>query len=263
MIEKTYPFSCPVRIAILADFHNTDPDPVLKSLRSRKPEIIAIAGDFLFGYPPKTNMLMVDTNPEAMTLLRECSRIAPSFVSLGNHEFMLLDGDLQAISETGVTLLENRWTEYREIFIGGLSSAYYTLCPSLERNVPGGKPVRKISKFDYPGSPKPDLDWLDKFEKQDGYKILLCHHPEYYPRYLKDRKIDLICAGHCHGGQWRFYSFIDKETKGVYAPGQGLFPKLTSGIHDNKLVISCGLSNNTFIPRINNPTEIVYLEPEA
>ena len=105
----------------------------------------------------------------------------------------------------------------------------------------------------------PQLDWLDEFEQQEGFRLLLCHHPEYYPLYLRERKIGLIFSGHCHGGQWRFYSPIHGETRGVFAPGQGLFPKLTSGIHDGKLVISRGLCNTSFIPRINNPTEIVYI----
>ena len=59
--------------------------------------------------------------------------------------------------------------------------------------------------------------------------------------------------GHAHGGQWRIAG------RGIFAPGQGLFPKLTSGIHDN-LVISRGLSNTgNIVPRINNPAEIIYL----
>ena len=43
MIETIYELSCPVPIALLTDFHNSDPDPILGSLRVRKPEIITIA----------------------------------------------------------------------------------------------------------------------------------------------------------------------------------------------------------------------------
>ena len=102
--------------------------------------------------------------------------------------------------------------------------------------------------------------WLDDFERQPGYKILLCHHPEYVPRYLQNRCIDLIVSGHAHGGQWRYYSRRRQEWRGIYAPGQGLLPKLTEGIHGNH-VISRGLSNNTPIPRLNNPPELVYILP--
>jgi predicted MPP superfamily phosphohydrolase len=47
--------------------------------------------------------------------------------------------------------------------------------------------------------------------------------------------------------------------RGLYAPGQGIFPKYTSGIHAN-MIISRGLSNTAgFIPRLFNPREIVYI----
>ena len=103
-------------------------------------------------------------------------------------------------------------------------------------------------------------DWLSEFERQKGYKILLCHHPEYWSLrepYLLSRRIDLVLSGHAHGGQFRFLG------QGVYAPGQGWFPKFTSGVHggpNGKLVISCGLSNPArTVPRIFNPTEVVYI----
>jgi predicted MPP superfamily phosphohydrolase len=84
----------------------------------------------------------------------------------------------------------------------------------------------------------------------------LCHHPEYRDKYLKDRSIDLILSGHAHGGQIRLLG------RGLYAPGQGIFPKYTSGIHAN-MIISRGLSNTAgFIPRLFNPREIVYIVPK-
>lgn len=110
-------------------------------------------------------------------------------------------------------------------------------------------------------APRPELNWLGDFTEQRGYRILLSHHPEYYPQYLKDLKIDLVLSGHCHGGQWRYYSPFRKVWQGIYGPGQGLFPRLTSGVHDGKLVVSRGLSNPSIVPRINNPTEIIYCIP--
>ena len=48
--------------------------------------------------------------------------------------------------------------------------------------------------------------------------------------------------------------------RGLYAPGQGLFPKYTSGYIDNKFIISRGLANTAkVIPRVNNNPEIVIL----
>ena len=246
-------------MAVLADFHNTDPSPILKSLEKQKPEILIIPGDFVYGDKPAGDGRNLTGDSNVCAFLRGCASIAPTFVSLGNHEWTVSPMDHELIISTGITLLDNCWTTYKNVVIGGLSSAYYSEYQTLREKNPdkGLYPVpiyalrsRKIT---------PRLEFLDDLEKQPGYKILLCHHPEYYPKYLRNRNIDLILAGHAHGGQWRYHSLISNEMRGVYAPGQGLFPSLTSGIIDGRLVISRGLSNPTFIPRINNPPEIIYL----
>ena len=77
----------------------------------------------------------------------------------------------------------------------------------------------------------PNFSWLTEFEKQDGFKILLDHHPENYERITKNRDIALILSCHAHGGQIRILNH------GVYAPHQGLFPKYTSAVYDNRLVV--------------------------
>ena len=82
---------------------------------------------------------------------------------------------------------------------------------------------------------------------------------EYYP--FIPSEISLVVSGHAHGGQWRFYDPFKRIWRGVLAPGQGWFPKWTKGVYDERLVVSAGLSNTTWIPRINTPTEIVYIEP--
>ena len=69
---------------------------------------------------------------------------------------------------------------------------------------------------------------------------------------------DLVFAGHAHGGQIRL-----PLTEGLYAPGQGILPKLTSGSHDAgtcTMYISRGLGNSTFPFRVFNRPEIVSLE---
>jgi predicted MPP superfamily phosphohydrolase len=100
----------------------------------------------------------------------------------------------------------------------------------------------------------PDLEFLEAFSRLSEPKVLLCHHPEYYEPYVKNLPIELTLSGHAHGGQWRFFG------RGVYAPGQGLFPKYTSGIHDGRFIISRGLKRTLIPPRIFNPTEIVIID---
>ena len=64
----------------------------------------------------------------------------------------------------------------------------------------------------------------------------------------------------CHGGQWRYYSLIHSEWRGLYSPSQGFFPKYSSGIYGN-MIVSRGLANTSRIPRIFNEPEIVFIRP--
>ena len=265
LCETFYQLDIPVSIALVTDTHNHPADDVLYSLERNHPDIICIAGDFVYARLPKRRLKM-KKSPYAMDLLKGCSKLAPVFVSIGNHEWMLNKRDMKMIRSAGVTLLDNEYVHYRhrksdgvetELVIGGFSSsthqAYRDYCAAQK-----GKSKRRYpylrSKSPILIDSTPCTDWLDTFCSQKGYKILLCHHPEYYPRYLKDRDIDLILSGHAHGGQIRIFG------QGLYAPGQGLFPRLTAGIVDGKLIISRGLSNNTRIPRVFNAEEIVYLK---
>lgn len=105
-----------------------------------------------------------------------------------------------------------------------------------------------------------DPSVVDDLTELDGFRLLMCHHPEYYPTYIQDRGIDLTVSGHAHGGQVRLFG------KAVYAPGQGIFPKLTDGFYDDRhLLVSRGLSNPAKAPRLWNPCELVLLHllPEA
>ena len=99
-------------------------------------------------------------------------------------------------------------------------------------------------------------DMMDDFEKLPGVKVLMCHKPEHYIKYLRSRTMDLVVAGHAHGGQFRAFG------RGLYAPGQGIFPRYTSGLYDldgAKLAVCRGLGNHAFVPRINNPPHMMLL----
>ena len=58
-----------------------------------------------------------------------------------------------------------------------------------------------------------------------------------------------------HGGQIRLFG------QGMFAPGQGVLPKFTSGVHGN-MIISKGLANTAgMVPRVFNAREVVYINP--
>ena len=65
-------------------------------------------------------------------------------------------------------------------------------------------------------------------------------------------------SGHAHGGQ-----FIFPFVGGLYAPGQGIFPKYYRGIHkknNSTLIVSRGLGPSRFPQRLFNKPEIISLE---
>ena len=66
----------------------------------------------------------------------------------------------------------------------------------------------------------------------------------------RSRSDDIVFAGHAHGGQWRIFG------RGMFAPGQGIFPRYTKGFYGN-LLVSAGAHNSEILPRINNKCEIL------
>lgn len=252
MQDTVCKLNLPASICLLSDLHERS-FSFLSDVHDHEPDMIAVTGDVLQGYTLDDNTLIAD---RMLPFLSACAEIAPTFLSLGNHEWMLHPDDLEMIASAGITVLDNSWVEWNGLFIGGLTSASV----SDYRKFRGEFELRyhkwdvRRSRLDELKTPSlPYLDWLDEFSSQPGYKVLLTHHPEYWP-LIRDYDIDLVLAGHAHGGQIRILG------QGLFAPGQGFLPKLTSGVHDGRLVISRGLSNTAgIIPRLFNPREIVYI----
>ena len=124
--ETTYNIPGAPSLALLSDLHNTDPALVVSSLRSHRPNLICITGDVLYGGRPEGDLSPLETQTNVLPFLAACTAIAPTFMSLGNHEWMVDQEDLAAIMATGVTLLDNRWIERDGLVIGGLTSDYVT-----------------------------------------------------------------------------------------------------------------------------------------
>ena len=212
-------------LAVVADLHDRRAKETAERVISLSPDACLFVGD-LFEAPPRRRSFSTDEAARCLDILAPHCQL---FWSRGNHDHTLPDGLTETMARLGVCRLEDNFTPFRGILIGGLSSAYY----------------RK--------GRTPDLAFLDRFSTQRGYKLLLSHHPEYYDRYIRGRGIDLTVSGHAHGGQWRFFG------RGVYAPGQGIFPRYTSGFYDDgHLLVSRGVKPSR-LPRFLNPREILLL----
>lgn len=246
---------CPLRIALVTDLHERPWDSVLDSLRRNRPGLICFPGDFLYGRPAKSGLTMQESG--VLPLFRACAELAPCFVSLGNHEWMTTAADFDLLREKGAQLLDDQYATLdvagTRLVIGGLTSARVTEYRRLRK---AGCSVKEADRRAIAiGLTPPRFGWLDAYCAEEGCHILLCHHPEYYPRYLRHRGIELILSGHAHGGQIRI------RDRGLFAPGQGLLPKLTSGVFEGRLVVSRGLANCQIVPRLFNPPELVYMDP--
>ena len=252
---------CPVRIALVSDLHERPYGAVLASLEKQRPDLICVTGDFFYGCLPKSGVKAEEAG--VLPFFAACAALAPCFVSLGNHEWMIQPEDFALINGTGAKILDNSFTSCdiagARLVIGGLTSGRVTACTRLQR---ASFRLLDANRYTRKAKSVPLLSWLNDYCLAPGYHILLCHHPEYYPRYLKEHDIPLILSGHAHGGQIRVFG------QGLFAPDQGIFPRLTSGVRDDRLVISRGLANRQRVPRLFNPTEIVYVsggrpEPQA
>ena len=190
MVETVYAIpGCPVSMALLADLHGRPFDAVASSLAAHRPDLIAVVGDVVYGSHPRDDWSPLDTQENVRPFLEACASVAPTFLSLGNHEWMLDAEDKKAITTTGVTVLDNSWEERDGLVIAGLTSAY---CLNYRRFVTGlkatGRTVERYPKKEISAgidrrreadSHEPDTSWLADFTAAPGYKILLCHHPEY------------------------------------------------------------------------------------
>ncbi len=217
-LSRTY------RLALVTDLHNCPYRQLLDTIRAQKPDAIVIAGDLLGN---------LDTRgARSLAFLGDAAADFPVFYALGNHERLLHEDAYRVIRETGATLLVNETAAFEELLIGGLA-------PDLR---------------EMPDTIAPDhLAFVRDFSAMPGYRILLCHRPEWYFSGIRDYDIPLVLSGHAHGGQIRLFG------QPIFSPGQGLFPKYAQGMHEGRLIVSRGLGNHTVVPRFFNAPELCII----
>ncbi len=235
-----------LRAAVVSDLHGRPYRKVIDALKAIAPDLILLPGDIFEIAVPH----MTDRNRNALSFFREAVKLAPCYYCYGNHELYhsyerkgrphrsdprLLAERERALSKCGVNLLNDRAIAPSErIAIAGMVCGR-----EMDANL---------------NSPRPNTEVITELTALAGFRILLCHYPHYYEKYLKDTGIDLILSGHAHGGQWRLFG------RGLYAPHQGILPKHTSGIEDGRHIISRGAVNNAKpIPRLFNPCEVLEI----
>lgn len=219
----------------ISDLHNKsfgrNQKRLISHTKAINPDIIVITGDLI---DRKTKNI-----GNSIDFVCEAIKIAPIYYVTGNHEHSNLRYDvlMAALVNVGVIVLENKsiqWTiDSEEINIIGINDfSFFSDTEKMSSNIEG---LRKI----------------------DQYNILLSHRPELIDIYSR-LEIDLVLAGHTHGGQIRL-PFIG----GLVAPDQGFFPKYTDGfytVEDTTMIVSRGLGNSIIPIRTFNRPELVVIK---
>ena len=248
---ETDKVSGPVNIVMVSDLHESefgkDNADLVSKIRELEPDIILCVGDMI------TRTVSDDRLHIGLDFMAEMAKIAPTYMSLGNHEDIYVKrhgpGIIDTLKSSGVIILDQEYADVeaagQTIRIGGI----YGYC------------------FRY-GQKKEEYYASDKYRfftelcDTDAYRILLCHRPVDYRleseiTLFEDWDIDLVLSGHTHGGLWQL-PFIGSP----YLPQQGFLPKLDKGLKDvgrANMIIGAGLGSENGLFRLNNPCELVVI----
>lgn len=223
-------------IAQVSDLHDQrfgkEQCRLMSAISGAKPDMIAVTGD----------LFHTEKRDGAYSFLEQAAKLAPCFYVSGNHEQRFADyftAIKPRLESLGAYVLDD---ETAEITRGGEKITVTGLMdPTFRRTVP---PERLTEEK------------LARLES-DGCVILLSHRPELFHVYAR-HNVSLVLTGHAHGGQVR----IPFTRRGLYAVHQGWFPKYTEGIfteNNTNMIVSRGLGNSTYYPKINNPPELVII----
>jgi hypothetical protein len=233
---KSDKVDAPFTIALIADHHSSrwgeEQEGLLRHIRTARPDLVLLAGD-MFCCRNSTP----ESRREALTLIAAVIEIAPTYYVWGNHEqsstaFAAIVAEVAAL---GAVILYDEFVE-------------------IEVN---GNPVIIAAGNGF--STDATHSFGSQIRDSDSFTIMLTHYPERHAMYPG---FDLMTAGHAHGGQVRIPLIAPQ---GLYAPGQGIFPKYTGGMYElddvGTLIVSRGVSLvSSARTRFSNRPELVFIE---
>lgn len=205
-------------------------DEIARATNELKPDLIGFTGDLL------NNTL--DDLPASFAMLNQIERQDRLFICEGNHD--LFEGHSafrSRVRDAGFRLLLN---ESEIVNLRGVPVRVAGICWGQEGERFGSMFREHTNEVN------------GQVAMDDGFRILLAHHPEAYD--VARGTFPLTLAGHTHGGQLML-------TRNL-GPGPLMF-KYWSGLYrnaedDSALVVSNGVGN-WFPLRMNAPAEIVLV----
>jgi len=241
-----------VNIVQLSDVHlvrnKWQYELLIRETKSAKPDIILLTGDLT----DSRNYESQEYINLTIEFCKELVSIAPVYYVYGNHEVVLLNQKsfFEAISDAGVVTLNNL-TDTVHIN-GGTINILGVQDPSYGSSVVKSATEKNAIVSEYISKVLTHID-------TNNFTVLLAHRPECFDVYTNQYNIDLTFTGHAHGGQIRI-PFTDYA---VYAPGQGILPKYTSGVHESNgsyMIVSRGIGASRFPFRVFDTPEIVVVK---
>ncbi|MGH2575841.1 MAG: metallophosphoesterase, partial [Ignavibacteria bacterium] len=204
-------------------------------------DIICIPGDFV-------NFQVEDTASVARAF-RDLKAKYGVYGTLGNHDFFVNADYIARVinNESPIKLLRNGYEKLivngRELFIIGVDDTRDSggkMNRIVLENIDNTISSAKTNNQSFSASPK----------------ILLCHKPYAFDDMAK-REIDLVLAGHTHGGQvvpfkfgdfnMSFAAFVSKYIEGLYTIGSA------------NMYVSRGIGTVALPIRLNCPPEITKI----
>jgi len=214
------------RIVFVSDFHIAKGDrnrlrKIVNKINEINPDLVLSGGDYVKGHTDKST-LKIEEQAEEFSKIK-----APIVTVLGNHDSWYDKYRVKtALERKGITVLHNTSTKIGNLYIAGVEDTQ-TSVPEI---------TTALENTEFP-------------------RILLSHSPDIYYDVKED--VDLILAGHVHGGQVRLPFFGALICPSIYGT------KFASGDFketQNRMIVTQGLGTSILTVRFNDIPEIVILE---
>ncbi len=226
-------------IAQISDIHYRDfnepyfVEHAVNLVNSLQPDLVALTGDFITAHrvPGASNQTAASDANECASILSGI-RCPLRFCSLGNHDTVNVQGVLRALRTHGLTALDNEFVAVDlkgdRLWIAGLADAYLDV-PNIAKAIPKRKPSEPV--------------------------VLLGHEPDFADTVAQYHPVNLMLAGHTHGGQIRL-----PLLPAMFLPAMGV--KYVSGLYPvgrTQLYVNRGLGTMHLPFRLNCPPELTLL----
>jgi len=226
-----------LRIGLIADLHyRPDQDAgllekVVAQIQREKPDIIALAGDYISGDPGVITPMLA--------CLGNMTATYGIFAVMGNHDGWAGNAAIirQQFEKAGISFLIN---QHSLISIRGESLA--------------------VAGTDYVWLGKPDPAKTMRGIPKHAPVLALVHEPDYFDTMCATREVTLQVSGHSHGGQCRI-PLLDVAPKTVKYGSKYVYGNFTN--EDSRLFVTRGVGTTGPRVRFSCPPELAVLTLRA